>query len=306
MATICIAMLSELDIKSHYVLVNTWDQGLNRNALPSISFNHAIVAAEIGDSLIYMDLTAHNYPFKSLPLADQNAFALLIKEGETQPFYLKNVSQKSAIIRTNNVTLEPDNSIHVKINTLRTGATTAGTREYYRHKDTQERNKIMSGILNDDYNNVVLGNFELDDLTQLSDNLSYNYDFVVKGYISDAGGFKFLKLPWTDAVKPSQAFSQEKRTFPFNYYSGVDVYAETLTVALTEGFTPVEIPKNVSYSCPAADYSVENSFAEGQLKAVRTLRNKKGLVSPQEFPEFKEFYNKVIKNDDLQILLKKI
>ncbi len=305
MATICIAMLSELDIKSYYVLVNTWDHGLNRNALPSISFNHAIVAAEVGDSLIYMDLTAHNYPFKSLPLADQNAFALLIKEGETQPFYLKNFSLKSTLIRTNNVTLEPDNSVHIKINTLRTGATTAGTRDYYRNKDTQERNKIMSGILNDDYNNVVLGNFELEDLTQLSDNLSYNYDFVVKGYISDAGGFKFLKLPWTDAVKPSQAFSQEKRTFPFNYYSGVDVYAETLIVALPEGFTPVEVPKNVSYSCPAADYSVEYSYAEGQLKAVRTLRNKKGLVSPQEFPEFKEFYNKVIKNDDLQILLKK-
>ena len=64
-ATLCISMLKEAGIPAHYVLVNTFKEGLNKDILPAIEFNHAIAGVETDQGLIYMDLTAQNYPIYS-------------------------------------------------------------------------------------------------------------------------------------------------------------------------------------------------------------------------------------------------
>src|SRR5262249_6635072 len=84
-ATLFIAMLREVGLNGHYVLLNTRDAGQHPNALPAILFNHCLVAVETRQGLRYLDLTAHNLPFNSLPDLDREAFSLLIKPGVNAP-----------------------------------------------------------------------------------------------------------------------------------------------------------------------------------------------------------------------------
>jgi hypothetical protein len=46
------------------------------------------------------------------------------------------------------------------------------------------------------------------------------------------------------------------------------------------------------------------SCAKGVISASRKLINKKAEITPDEFAEFKTFYNNALKADGLQILLK--
>ena len=62
-------MLGELGVEAHHVLVNTRDEGLNTTVLPSVAaFNHCIVGIEQDGAVKYLDLTANNFPFGSLPV----------------------------------------------------------------------------------------------------------------------------------------------------------------------------------------------------------------------------------------------
>ena len=46
------------------------------------------------------------------------------------------------------------------------------------------------------------------------------------------------------------------------------------------------------------------TFANGVLTVSKSLVNKKRRVSPEEYAEFKLFYNRVLKEEDRAILLK--
>jgi tetratricopeptide (TPR) repeat protein len=58
MATLCIAMLNEIGIRAHYVLVDTRENGHNRNVPPGIEFNHFIVGVDLKSGVRHIDLTA--------------------------------------------------------------------------------------------------------------------------------------------------------------------------------------------------------------------------------------------------------
>ena len=73
-------MLKELDIKADYVLVNSGAEQRLRDILPSIAFNHCIIAVRQSQNQnpLFLDLTASNFPAGVMPGADKNAFSLLI------------------------------------------------------------------------------------------------------------------------------------------------------------------------------------------------------------------------------------
>ena len=79
-------MLRELGIKANYVLVNSGSEERLLNLLPSIAFNHCIIAVEETGKRkpLFLDLTASNHPTGAMPSADKNAFSLMIGPGITQ------------------------------------------------------------------------------------------------------------------------------------------------------------------------------------------------------------------------------
>jgi tetratricopeptide (TPR) repeat protein len=306
MATLCIALLQEVGIDAHYVLVNTKNEGFNYHILPSIAFNHVIVAAHIPDSILYLDLTAENYPLGSIPDMDKDAFALFIQEGVKDPFYLKADNfKKSSIIRSNIVQINKDNSIVCKVRSKRTYNLAAGFRSVYRFNSNEDRMKKLTEVLSKEYPNVNLLNFNVENIDGTEPELYYDYEFSVPAYMNDVAGFKIMKLPWADKLESNKALSYDTRKYPYYYWPVVDTLSEEIKIKLPAGYLPAELKRKTVFNCPIAEYLIHLDYKNGMIFGKRQLINKKSVVMPDEYLEFKEFYNHVIKNDNQQILFKK-
>jgi tetratricopeptide (TPR) repeat protein len=305
MATLCIAMLGEVGIKAHYVLVNTRDNGQNINGLPSIAFNHCMVAVETKSGLKYLDLTAYNYPLNSVPQLDTEAFSLLIKPGVKFTEYLpKDRFTSRTITRQSKVGIQENMSISVQHKSSAQGAAGATIRYYYRNKGQKEREKTLMEALGRSFSGVKLNRFEMEGVDALNSIVNLSYNFDVPNYITQAGQFKLLRVPWTDTFRNNEGLSYDNRKFSYYYWPEADRLVEEIEINLPAGYEPLDLIKEIKYSSSVADYSIGYSFSNGVIRGRRELINKKAIVSPSEYSEFKKFFTDVLKEDERQILLK--
>ena len=306
-ATLGIAMLREAGVTAHYVLVNTNDEGNNRKALPSIVFNHCIAAVETETGLSYLDFTANNHPVGSAPAMDIDGFSLLIKPGVSQPEYLKRKDfMANTILREQKVVLRDDNSALLQVATTRTGNLAAAVRARYRDVGQDQRNQFLTETLSKDHANIKLLRFDLQNLTDLTPAVSYQYDYEAPGFVTDAAQFKLFMIPWADRLESYDAVSYASREYPIFRWTGADTVTENLFVTLPQGFAPLETTPPVRLTAPEADYTVQYEYLAGVLTARRQLIIKKSEVSPEDYAAFRKFYNALVKEDSRQILLKRL
>lgn len=305
-ATLCIAMLREAGITAHHVLVNTSDQGSNANILPTIAFNHAIAAVETKQGLLYLDLTANNFPFGSAPEPDVDAFTLLIKPSVNTPAYLtKQHFSPNNISRSTIITLASDNSITVKHTAKRTGSESAGVRYFYRDRSPEDRQKIYAQGLAKDFPNMTLKRLQFSGLDSLSSSVTTESEFEVRDYVGESGKFRFLKLPWADKLEPDEALSSDKRIYPLVLHSREDTLREQITVKLPKGIVVEELPKRTRFTGSAADHSITYTLSGNSLVATRLSVRKKNRIEPEEYTAYKKFYNDALREDEKQLVLRK-
>jgi len=305
-AALGIAMLRAAGLNAYFVLVNTRNEGLNKDVLPSIAFNHAIVAVETSEGKYYLDLTAQNYPVGSIPVPDQNAFALEILPGNFAPmnlgsqYFIGNVRKRRTVVEVGT-----DNSITVEIKTIRKGAQTADIRNVYRYKNQADRLKEISESLSQDYPNVTLLDFQITDLDSITPTLTYEYSFSVPNYLSTAGNMMIMAVPWADKFIPIKALSYDKRNYPLIYWPNADTVREEIEIHLPAGYKLLEFTPSYNYTCAIADFNLDLKLENGILYGTRQIINKEMDVNPEDYPAFKEFYNNVVKADANQLLLNK-
>jgi len=89
MSVVLASALREVGIESHLVLVRTADLGHAPGNSPSPRhFNHVIVLSVVEGDTLYLDPTCGTCGFGILPDGDQDAEALVIREGENRPIIL--------------------------------------------------------------------------------------------------------------------------------------------------------------------------------------------------------------------------
>ncbi|MEP7341066.1 MAG: transglutaminase domain-containing protein, partial [Acidobacteriota bacterium] len=200
-ATLCITMLREAGVTSHYVLLNTRNAGQYRNALPAILFNHCIVAVETKNGLRYLDLTAHNLPADSLPELDREAFSLLIKPDIKNAALLPvdKLAPRQVIHRTN-VEVKEDMAAQIQYNSDWQGAAAAYPRMIFRYKGPNEREKMLNDAVGAVFPGAKLTGLEFGGLDAPKSTSSISYRVSVPSYLSEAGQFKLLKLHWSDRI----------------------------------------------------------------------------------------------------------
>ena len=305
--TLCIAMLKAAGISAHYVLVNTFDEGQNKNILPSLDFNHAIAGVETEQGVIYLDLTAQNYPMLTLPEGDLDAFALSICPDSEEPFYISNEHCAANFRKRKSVVkLHEDNSAEINKLNSRWGLASASFRSLHRFSSDSERIRDLTESLADEYPNLTVTEFKFFDIDKIDQLLEDSYSFTVPHFLEEAGNMKLLTLPWSDDLEPRRALSYENREYDYYYRSESDSVFENMTIMLPEGFEPLGMQNNVEYKCPAAEYNLTLEYDKGELIAKRKFVNKMSIIPTTLYKEFKEFFNKVVRSDQQKILLQKI
>lgn len=306
MATLCKAMLNEAGISSHYVLLNTIDNGRNGDVLPSLLFNHCILAVETKNGEKFIDLTANNVPVNSLPALDIDAFYLIIKSGVTAPARIpKNSSQKNISLRQSVVNIKPDGILSIKSLVKKTGLLAAAYRDQYRYIDSTEGKKNITETVSKRFPNFKFVDFSCNNLNNFESPVEYSFAFEVPNFINETGSFTILKMPWTDVMEPDYGFSYENRQFPYNRYSALDSLSEEMDIVLPGEYEPLEPNQSVSHSSSFADYTISITFENGVIHAKKSFVFKEPVITTEDYSKCKDFYNKVLKEDQRQILLKR-
>ncbi len=303
-ATLCIAMLAERGITAYHVLVETNTSLLRKTPLPSIPFDHAIVCVETARGRLFLDLTAANVPIGSVPFGDIDAFCLLIKPGETVPFRLDRsyFAPNNSIVHTS-IVMQSDNSALVNRTFTHTGSRTQLYRTAWIGKTRKEQEKQISELLSSDYPDVELREFEIKDLDTLSQTITYSMSFNVPQFATEAGDFKFFKIPWYDEYSPDAALSYPTRTYPIETTMSHDTVVENVSITIPDGYEPSSIVRSLKRVNPAAEYSFTTNVQRNAMSMERRSIFKRGIIEPKEYHDYKLFYNDVVKEDRRYVLL---
>jgi tetratricopeptide (TPR) repeat protein len=311
-STLGIAMLRELGIKADYVLVNSGNEERLLNVLPSIAFNHCIIAVqEQGKQKpLFLDLTASNFPTGVIPAADKNAFSLLIKQGVTQPLLLPDKQLSAPTFTARSTVQFSDDGMIIQGIEKVTGTLTAQYRSAYKGKTFEERKKLMQTSLASDIPSAKINSLVIMGADSLSESISVIYQYEAPNTVAEAGTYKIIRIPWRNELSTDNALTYENRSYPVKNMYDIDTTFEEVSMIIPKGYALAEIPQSVVYENSAADYSFSVMLKENQgltmLTAKRIFIKKKTFIEPNEYQEYKTFYAKAVREDRRQLLLKKV
>lgn len=304
MATLAIALLREAGVPAWYVLVNTWDEGLNEQALPSIDFNHAIVAAELPSGMQYVDMTGANYSVGTVPYLDQGAFFLLIKPGTTDPGYLKpSWFDQNTIQRNLDIQVMEDGKLKIREESVRTGSLTGRLRSGWRDLTEKERRDQFVKN-NTEYKNLQIDTLIFGDLSKLDSVVKTTYIFSAGDWLTSLAGFQAFRIPWSSPFDDGRFFGTDRRKNDLIYHTETDQSGETLVISFPGKMKPIEIPKNVSLTSPIGTYSLTFKMDKGKLVINRLLKLTQTRISTTDYPAVRTFFKEIEKADATQLLLK--
>ncbi len=302
-STLFVSMCKAKGIDANLVLINTRDNGLEEMALPSIDFNHCIATVNLNNEDYYVELTSENLPFSSGYSSLKNTFSLVIPKNieETVDASLINPPTRVSnnIIRSATVTFE-NGDMTVEKNCIKSGILAGSMRDSYEDEGEETQFKSMQEAVNGDYPNTKLlsVNF-LSGLDDNADEVVYRYSYKVSSIFTEISGLSIFKLPWADNFDSPDFISRDERKFPielWKYFYG-DTYNETLEIEVPEGMKLSELPKSLSYSNKYATYNLTFELDGNIVRAVRNMQVLNDKIAPEDYLEFKDFLNKVIKAD---------
>lgn len=308
-STLFVAMCAEAGLKANLILVDTRDNGERHLNLPSVEFNHCIAQFQAAGKKYYLELTDQQLSFGVIPFTDLNSNILFIPRKDDVA--AKSLTKFNTDNRTyNNIYRETDlrfenNDLTFSRKNIKTGMFASQMRGDYANLGKDKQEKYITQALSQDFTNPVkLLSLSFDDLKTLSDSVIYNYSFQIKNELSEVVGIKIFRLPWSEGVNSVDFLTLETRKYPFLVwnFSASELSRETMNIEIPKGKLLAEPPKNVSLTCAAADYALTfHTTAAGKIKAVRELKYKKDVVQPDEYPAFREFFNKVAEADSKQM-----
>lgn len=302
-ATLCISMLAERNVKAWHVLVETRSSELVPNRLPSIPFDHAIVCLYINDTLRFFDLTADDVPLGSVPVADLDAFALPIVPGWKEPIRLsRSLFLPNNINITTKVTFTPEGDAIIDQTNVHSGARTQYYRSAWKEATPKEIEKGLLEMLSNEWGGVTLESYEMTGLDTLSPTFSYRMVYTVPSYLVEAGDFRMARLQWYDGWGPDPALSYTKRIHPYEFGSDRDTVREVLQITIPSNYEASGLTKRFERSHQTGSVVHTAETNNNTVTLTRTSVFSRDYVLPHEYDSYKSFYNDVVRRDRAGVL----
>lgn len=302
-ATLCIAMLAERDIKGHVVLVDTELSPYAKEPLPTTHFDHVIARILLEKGAMYLDLTAPDIPLGCLPTGDVGAFALHVNKGETRPLRLD-----ASMFLPSNISVNVDvrlasDSAEITETITHSGARSAMYRTSWKEMSEDDREKEMTETLASDHPDVVLHSMTVEDLDAITPSITYTITYSVPRYVIEAGDFRIVKIPWYDNYSPNWALSYDRRQHAIEHRHVTDTVREHIRISLPDGFVPSGLDASFVREHATATSSVTSRVERGSVIIDRVNTYGSPYVLPSGYDAYRSFYNDVVTHDRKYLLL---
>lgn len=299
-AVLLVTMLKQAGAQAFLVLIPTKDCYNLNQEFPSVMFNHCIAAVLLNGKIIFMDPTAETCPFGDLPAGDQNRQVLIFKEDayqiENTPLFPAehNLARQDMVLQINN-----DGSISAKKSVGTLGVYNQGQRYWFLYTPP----KLIEQALKEKIQEVSIGakleDYQIKNLNNLNLPVTLDYEFKGDEYWTAAGNLRILpQLAGVDAA----LVAKETREFPIDF-TFLDIKENTIEIDMPGNLKVKYMPENVIEDGPWLKYNVEYKQQGNKLYFFQKNQLKKIIITQEEYPEFKKFFESLAKKIKQRVVL---
>lgn len=313
-ASLMIAMLRKMGIEAYYVLVRS-SNFTNSKPLPTIlAFNHVIVGYILEDGKMrYLDLTTDYYPYYVIPEFDNNSWALIVREGETDVFRLPSDMLDATKTRLEidiKAQVNADRSLDIRAKTTGTGILGGKLREELNRVTTEDdRRKFLLNYFGaGTFDHLSLDRFGFDNLEDISTPLEMSMEMKSFNYIERVSNFYIVQVPLLNAITTRPTLFNEERynNLDLNTLFEISPAYQMIELELPPNFTLLELPEDIEMKNEFGSYEMRFEPTPKGLIIKRNFELKKRLIEYADYKAFKDFYLDLLDADRLKIAMKKV
>ncbi|MBJ7880272.1 DUF3858 domain-containing protein [Gelidibacter salicanalis] len=295
------AMLRYAKINANPMLIST-----RSNDIPLFpatgGFNYVVSAIEVFNDVIILDATDKFATPNVLPIRAINWQGRIIREaGSSAWFDLK----PKEMVKENtslNAKINDDLSIDGRIRGHMTSFAAKNFRSKYQNYNAEE--KLMA--IEKDKGEIEVSNYEITDMEVLNNPIIYVYDYNLKNGIEQIGDKVFL-TPMLFFAPKENPFKLDKREYPIDFvYSFNDKY--TINVIIPDGYVVESLPENsvLQFQGNAGEFKYIAKANGKMLQFLVSLDINQSFILPNEYDDFKQFYQLMTEKQTEKVVLKKI
>src|SRR5690606_25367739 len=144
-------------------------------------------------------------------------------------------------------------------------------------------------------------------MTNLADSVKFDYTFRVKDEVAEIGSLQTFRIAYPDLVATLNNFTAEERIYPIEYYNfeDADAYETIVKIEAPAGKKFIELPTNETLKFGNMQFSIKYQLdAPNKLTITRKFTSERKVIPAEQYKEFKEFFEKIIKAEQKMIAYK--
>lgn len=297
---ILVAMLRKAGVNANPILVSTRANGIS--LFPSrTAYNCVIAGVESNGKMILLDATNKNAQPNILPIRDLNWFGRLIKKDGTSI----------------DVDLMPKSNSKDVINLMGSinsqGEVSGKIREQYFDYNAFIFRQANNGVSKESYieklekrhQGLEIGEYEVQNNTDLSKPIVENYDFTSNNAVEIIGDKMYLS-PFLFFTQTENPFKQETREYPVDFvFPDQDKFIISLTIP--EGYVVETLPQSKALGLPdnlgSFKYNISSNGNQIQLQYVEDINQ--AVIGSEYYIALKNYYKEIVNKQTEKIVLKK-
>jgi hypothetical protein len=308
LSALMVAMLKEVNIKAHPVLIKTYDRSPMRRELVSAQFNHVITCVPFPNDTIWLECTANTLPAGELPTNDEKCDVLVLHDN-------------TGTIVTTPASHAMDNTWRSCIRGRLTYAgmlffngafsTTGNQAIFWRGKffnaKADERERFVKELLALYQPSIVLKSYEF---LNLEDNFDRPFTIKFNGEIEKfgarSGNRLFINPNMLNRKTADDIPREEKRVFPvYLHYPYFD--ADTLSITLPTEFGVEALLEPTDIVDPLWHVQITATTSpDGQtITYIRNVEFSNNEIPLEKYPAFVDLLKTMVKQDRSKIVLKR-
>lgn len=321
-ATVLSSMLSQIGVKSYYLLINTQRGLVTEKSPPLASFDHMILAISMPEAsyaksmpamyehprlghLLIFDPTNDVVPFGQLPFYEQDNYGLLMGDQGGELIHLPlTPPDANGIVRNAKLKLLPDGGLQGEIEERYTGFYAMLFRGGLQHETENDRKKFIERFLASSLGNFQLDKYELVNADDIDQDLIIRFNFSAAHYAKNAGAMLLVR-PRVLGELAGRWDANKPRHYAYEF-PGPFLDRDTVEISLPDGFKVDELPDQAKVTFPFAEYVSKTESSEGVLKYTREYKQMATEVSLEHTDELKKFFSQINLDEKSMAVLKKV
>ena len=300
-ALLLAAMLRNVDVEAHPVLLSTRDHGKMQPVYPYLSqFNRAVVYVNTDEEVFLLDATDPHRGHRLLPERALNEVAWMVTEGGDDWLQIgaRPYQRNAAVIGQ----LHADGRIEADVKIADADYSALQRR---RQLQEQGEDEFARGVILDGLSDVEVQSTTIQNVSNVDEALTSNVAFQAAAYAQRAGQFLYINPTILDR-QDENPLRAPTRSFAVDFAYPRDLKL-TVSLQLPDGYAVEDMPSNKQVKLPgqAAHFQRLVGVTDGRLTMRMRFLIRETRFEPDQYESLRGFFEEVVAAQAEQVVLRR-